>query len=78
MCEINKLVDEVIQYQERNKKLQARIDFEKHCNGLIQEENYFLKNQIQKLTAQIDELKNEKQCNQQIVQYFKINFSRNY
>ena len=44
MCEINKLVDEVIQYQERNKKIQARIDFEKHCNGLIQEENYFLNN----------------------------------
>ena len=51
MCEINKLVDEVIQYQERNKKIQARIDFEKHCNGLIQEENSFLQNHIQNLTT---------------------------
>ena len=57
MCEINKLVYEVKQYQERNKKLQVRIDFEKHCNGLIQEENYFLKNLTQTLTTQINELK---------------------
>ena len=78
MCEINKLVYEVKQYQERNKKLQVWIDFEKHCNGLIQEENSFLKNQIQKLTAQIDELKNEKQCNQQIIQISEENSTINY
>ena len=76
MCEINKLVDEVIQYQERNKKIQARIDFEKHCNGLIRKENCFLKNHIQILITQINELKNEKQCNHQIVQDFKRKFNK--
>ena len=76
MCEINKLVDEVIQYQERNTKLQARIDFEKHCNGLIHEDISFLKNHIQNLTTQINELKIEKQCNQQIVQDFKRKFNK--
>ena len=64
MCEINKLVDEVIQYQSINKKLQVRIDFDKHCNGLIQKEKYFFKNHIQNLTTHINELKKEKQCNQ--------------
>ena len=78
MCEISKTEDEVIQYQEINKILQARIDFEKHCNGLIQEENSFLKNHIQNLTTQINELKNEKQCNQQIIQISEENSTINY
>ena len=60
---INNLVGEVIQYQVINKKLQVRIDFEKHYNNLIQKEIYFLQNHIQNLTTQINELKNKKQCN---------------
>ena len=76
MYEINKLVDEVIQYQDKSKKIQIRIYFEKHCNGLIHKENYFLKIHIQNLTTQINNLKKEKQGNQQIVQDFKRKFNK--
>jgi len=76
--QIKKLVEELVQYQGNDKKLQPENDIEKYFVGLIKKDNSYLKNRNQELTTQINELKDEKQCNQQIVQDLKKNSTKTY
>ena len=65
--QINKLLDELEQYQESNKKLQPTIDIEKYFNGLSEKDNSYLKSHIRDLSTQTKELKYDKHYNQQKV-----------